>query len=159
MSSVRSQKVDLGVEFSTTGGGMLLMDEYSCSVLAMTIESKPVVVRFLRCMQVKFGYPNDEALIGDELYGDCSYGVYEVIGSGWFDALQEKNRVVFPGVTWLKKRHFALIFHESMGEFLADDVRVEVFDGGFDETALETMRWALVRQETSSPSLLPHPET
>lgn len=155
MDSVRLEEVDLGMEVATTGGGMLLMDEHSSSVLIMNAEFKPAVVRFPGCTQVKFGYPDDEALAGHPLYGDCSYGIYEVIGSDWFDVLQEQNRVRFPDSKWVRKRHFVIIFHESMGEFLADDIRVEGFDGEFDDMALNVIRGALA---SDMPSLLPHEE-
>ncbi|WP_158713438.1 hypothetical protein [Streptomyces sp. NRRL F-525] len=158
MNLVRLREINLGMEVSTTGGGMVLTDEYSCSVLIMNTERKPAVVRFSGCMQMKFGYPNDEALIGHALYGNCSYGVYEVIGSNWFDTLQEQNKARFPESKWVRKRHFSFIFHESMGEFLADDVQVEAFDGGFDDMALKAMQWALARPDTCPPNLLPHQE-
>lgn len=158
MDSVRLEEIDLGMEVSTIGGGMLLMDEHSCSILVMSDDFRPALVRFSGCMKVKFGYPNDEALLGDALYSNCSYGVYEVFGSGWFDTLQEKNRVRFPNSRWVKKRHFSFIFHESMGEFLADDVHVEMFDEGFDGMGLKAMRRALECMDTSPPGLLPHEE-
>ncbi|MFI0723904.1 hypothetical protein [Streptomyces sp. NPDC021224] len=158
VGTVRLDEFDLGFEVAATGGGMLLMDEYSCSVLVTTSEYEPALVRFLGCTQVKFGYPNDEALIGDDLYGDCSYGLWEVFGSDWFDRLQEKNRARFPDVNWVKKRHFAFIFHESMGEFLADEVQVERFGGRFDDMALKAMQGALEAQRISFPGLIPEQE-
>lgn len=158
MDSVQVRKIDLGMEVATTDGGTLLMDEYTCSVLTMNTDSESIVIRFEGCTQVKFGYPNDEAQDGHPLYSNCGYGLHEVFGSDWFDALQEQNRVRFPDVEWARKRHFILLFHASMGEFLADDFRVEVFDGGFDDMAMQAMRRALRYQETCPPSLLPHPK-
>ncbi|MYQ97159.1 MULTISPECIES: hypothetical protein [unclassified Streptomyces] len=56
------------------------------------------------------------------------------VGSDWFEVLQEQNGVRFPD---------------------SDDVRVEGFDGEFDDMALNVMRRALA---SDTPSLLPHEE-
>jgi hypothetical protein len=158
MNSVRLEEVDLGFEVDTVFGAMLLMDEYSCTVLTLSDQVEPVIIRFLGCTQSKFGYPNDEALGGNELYKDCTYGTWEVFGSSWFDELQRQNKVMFPDVTWVRKRHFVCVFHECMGEFLADDIEVKRVDGDFDGTAMAAMRSALALQLTANPSMLPRRE-
>ncbi len=137
---------------------MLLMDEYSCSILTVDDKIDPVLIRFEGCTQVKFGYPNEEALRGREIYGDCPHVVVEVFGSDWFDALQEQNSIRFPDVKWARKRHFACFFSECTGEFLADRVHAKRIDGDFDGMAVAAMRSALALQTRGYPSLLPRRE-
>ena len=125
--SPRTIKVDLGHELATTGGGHLLMDERGCHVLMPDQENLGVLdVTFIACTQSVFGYPNDEAQEGHPLARGLAYGVYEVFGSDWAQRLEQQNRVRFPDFRWAPKRHFLMLMHESMGEFLADDVRVEL---------------------------------
>ena len=123
----------------------------------LTIDSP---ASFVACTQSVFGYPNDEALGGHPLARGLAYGVYEVFGSDWAQRLEQQNRVCFPDVRWEPKRHFLMIMHESMGEFLADNVRVELHpstlrDGDYDRVAHQVLQQAL---DATTPTILPHPK-
>jgi hypothetical protein len=158
----RTVKVDLGHELSTTGGGQLLMDEHGCHVLMPDEEHLGVLdVTFIGCTQSVFGYPNDEAQEGHPLARGLAYGVYEVFGSDWARRLEQQNRVRFPDFRWAPKRHFLMLMHESMGEFLADDVRVELYPsalstGDYDRIAHQVLQQVL---DADMPTMLPHGET
>ena len=157
----RTVELDLGHEFTTTGGGLLLMDENGCHVLLPDREHLGVLdVTFIACTQSIFGYPNDEAQEGHPLARGLAYGVHEVFGSDWARRLEQQNRVCFPNVRWTPKRHFLMIMHESMGEFLADDVRAELHpsalrDGDYDRVAHQVLQQAL---DATAPAMLPHRE-
>lgn len=158
----RTVEVALGHELAATGGGMLLMDEHGCHVLMPAQENLGVLdVTFVACTQSVFGYPNDEAQQGHPLARGLAYGVYEVFGSDWAQRLEQQNRVCFPAFRWAPKRHFLMLMHESMGEFLADDVRVEFHPsafraGDYDRIAHQVLQQAL---DTAIPTMLPHGET
>ena len=102
-----------------------------------------VIATFHRCDQVTFGSPNDSAQSGHPLYqhGEWAYGFHEVSNSGWQRRLDEQNRVAFP--TWEPTgpplRHFLVATHESLGEFLAEDVSVEITVGTFEEAAKKAL--------------------
>lgn len=113
--------------------------------------SGTIVARFLRCHVSKFGYPNDEALAGHPLYagGLRYYGVFRVENSSWIKTLANQNRVCFPKhAAFSRSRHFAITFHDSTFECIAEDVAFErhltplrdvvetvmaSFDGGLNE--------------------------
>lgn len=152
----RTVEVDLGYELTTVGGGQLLMDEHGCHVLIPAMNDLGVLdVTFVACTQSIFGYPNDEARQGHPLARGLAYGVYEVFGSDWAQRLEQQNRVCFPNVRWAPKRHFLMLMHESMGEFLADDVRAEVHSsaGDSDRIAHQVLQQVL---DATMPTVLPH---
>lgn len=157
--SPRIVELDLGHKLTTTGGGQLLMDEHGCHVLMPAMDDLGVLdVTFVACTQSIFGYPNDEAQGGYPLARGLAYGVYEVFGSDWAQRLEQQNRVCFPDVRWAPKRHFLMLMHESMGEFLADDVRVEFHSntlraGDYDRIAHQVLQQAL---DATMPTMLPH---
>ncbi|MFF4902661.1 hypothetical protein [Streptomyces sp. NPDC001068] len=157
----RAVEIDLGHGMVTIGGGLLLMDEHGCHVLVPDRDGSGVLdVTFVACTQSVFGYPNDEAQEGHPLARGLAYGVYEVLGSDWAQRLEQQNRVRFPEVRWQPKRHFLMLMHESMGEFLADDVRVgfhpgTLSTGVFDHIAHQVLQQAL---DADVPTMLPHRE-
>jgi hypothetical protein len=130
------------------------MDEAHCRVLMATSDRRVAVLTFSGCTQTVYGYPNDEAQAGHPLYSNWAYGVYEVIGSDWLERLQLQNETKFPNVRWeAKKRHFIVAFHELMGEFLADDVHVDVSDVEFDQFAVSALLSVL--GDDARPSIIP----
>jgi hypothetical protein len=155
-------EVDLGYELDSVSGGQLIMDECSCHVLIPDHQTPGVLdVTFIACTQSIFGYPNDEAQDGHPLARGLAYGVYEVFGSDWAQRLEQQNRVRFPDFRWAPKRHFLLLTHESMGEFLADDVRAELHPstllaGDYDRVAHQVLQQAL---DTQMPTMLPEAAT
>lgn len=140
-------KLDVRTVPDASGSGeLLLVDEWSCRLVFMPTTAMPdrpqaAVATFSRCRQAVFGYPNDEAKRGHPLYGNCSYGFYEVIDSEWPRRLETLNRVTFPDTTsgWDTARHFVVVCHEDLVEVLADDVDVEVHDRPFDEVASDAL--------------------
>ena len=142
-------KLDLGVIPSPAGSGeLLLADEWSCRLVfvpsvsdGLSAPPRTAMATFQGCLQVVFGYPNDEAHPGHPLYSNWSYGFYEVLGSDWPDRLEAQNRVAFPHSTvpW-GKRHFLMTCHESLVEVLAEDLSVEVFERPFAEVAADALR-------------------
>jgi hypothetical protein len=142
-------ELDLGAIPSPAGSGeLLLADEWSCRLVfvpsgggGLGAPPRTAMATFQGCLQVVFGYPNDEAHPGHPLYSNWSYGFYEALGSDWRDRLEAQNRVAFPDWTtpW-QRRHFLVVCHESLVEVLAEDVRVEVFERRFADVAADALR-------------------
>lgn len=116
--------------------------------LADTAE-KVAIVTLKNCMQSVFGYPNDEAYLYDPR-GDGGdrpgYGFYEVLSSTWPDRLIAYNQRAFPGRTpsyYAGMRHFFIGCHDASGEFLAEDLIVEITDDSFQAALTEAMNRTL----------------
>ena len=131
-----AKPLDLGCVPSVSGSGeFFLQSELSdafliFSAVAKTKESAGkfvdvgfAVVRLKRCMQSKFGYPNDEAFSGHPIYnsGFSGYGTFEVVNSKWEQTLIEQNRVAFPNTGKWGLRHLIFAFKENVLECLVDD--------------------------------------
>lgn len=106
---------------------------------------KVAIVTLIGCMQSVFGYPNDEAYWHDPR-GDAGdrpgYGFYEVLSSTWPQRIIAFNRHAFPGRTpghYARLRHFFIGCHDASGEFLAQDLTVELTDGGFGAALREAV--------------------
>jgi hypothetical protein len=99
------------------------------------------VAELLRCVCVRFGFPNDEVRGPLLAHGLALYGVNEVIASPWLDEMRAIERQhpqaspePFPGA-----RHYVHTFHDSTLEALADDVAVRGdFVGRFGAVAAMT---------------------
>jgi hypothetical protein len=95
---------------------------------ALIFESTPsgesVLLEFGGCLLTRFGYPNDEALAGHQLYskGLRSYGVFEVEESAWIADIVARNAVSFPLAGLPSLRHFVITFHDSTFECLAQSI-------------------------------------
>jgi len=89
-------------------------------------ERESVVLSFEGCLATRFGYPNDEALVGHPLRkrGLGYYGIYEALNPSWLLELQEQNRVAFPNDDWPVRtvRHFIVTFHDETFECLAQSL-------------------------------------
>jgi hypothetical protein len=70
-------------------------DERCLSLRYHTADDRLAVLQFDRCLAVKAGPPNDEALHGHPLYsrGLRFYSVHRVSASSWIDELERMNRV------------------------------------------------------------------
>jgi hypothetical protein len=86
------------------------------------------VLTFDRALVSKFGYPNDEALVGHPVLGAASigYDVVEIHDSSWCASAERENRVAFPKSDFRHIRHFAVSMHDSTFECLAAGIAVEV---------------------------------
>jgi hypothetical protein len=142
----RFTQLDLGAVPSPSGAAALVLhseEAAECLVVLMVSRSsdherKAAIATFVRCRQSLFGYPNDEALWA---VPDLGYGFYEAQDSTWAAELTEFNRRRFPATPDSHARHFFMGCHDASGQFLADDVRVEVFDSDFYQVlALATQR-------------------
>ena len=123
---------------AAVSGALLLQTEHNAYLTFNAQRESPdgfsedagtAVVEIVRCQITKFGYPNDEALLGHPLYrkGLITYGIYEVLKSSWIAELAEQNRIAFPDrteTTWM--RHFVFVFHDSTFECLAQDVKISL---------------------------------
>jgi hypothetical protein len=100
---------------------------------------KVAIVTFRGCMQAVFGYPNDEAYWRDPRGADGDrpgYGFYEVVSSTWPGRLIAYNRHAFPDSTpphYAALRHFFIGCHDASGEFLAEDLTIEITEGSYRE--------------------------
>lgn len=107
---------------------------------------KIAIVTLVRCMQSVFGYPNDEAYWCDPRGGagdSPGYGFYEVLSSIWPQRLIAYNRHAFPDSTpgrYASYRHFFIGCHDASGEFLADDLTVEITDDGYEAAIEEAVK-------------------
>jgi hypothetical protein len=108
-------------------------------VLRLADKANKVAIVTLRgCMQSVFGYPNDEAYWRDPGAGGDGpgYGFYEVLSSTWPGRLIAYNRHAFPDSTpshYSALRHFFIGCHDASGEFLAEDLTVEITDGSYHD--------------------------
>jgi len=85
--------------------------------------------------QAKFGYPNEEAFMGNRLMGPgfSGIGFYEVLNSRWAAEIVAFNRPNFPETPDdLGLRHFVLACKENTLEVLAGDFTVEQLDKGLE---------------------------
>jgi hypothetical protein len=86
------------------------------------------VAELVRCVGVRFGFPNDEAQHGHPLWGAglTFSALHEVRGSPWLDELRriEAAHPSAPVDPFPRGRHFVMTFHDSTLEAIADDVRV-----------------------------------
>lgn len=136
---------NFGVIPSPSGADTLLLhgeNDADC-LLVMQVFKKAdhsnevAIVTFTNCQQSIFGYPNDEAYesdprgtIGDE----ASYGFFEVLSSSWPARLAEYNRRAFPDTridSYQALRHYFVGCHDASGEFLAEDLHVELPGGDY----------------------------
>ncbi len=147
-----AKPLELGCIPSVSGSGeFFLQSELSdaflifCAV-AKTKESAGkyadagfAVVRLKRCMQSKFGYPNDEAFSGHALYssGFSGYGIFEVVNSEWEQTLIQPNRVAFPNTSKWNLRHLIFAFKENVLECLVDDFELRIENRPFAELVTE----------------------
>ena len=97
------------------------------------------VIRLKRCMQSKFGYPNDEAYSGHPLYGKgfTGLGVFEVINGNWEQTLIEQNRIAFPNTSPWNLRHLIFPFKENVLECLVEGFEVRIENRPFAELVAE----------------------
>lgn len=126
-------------------------DGRDCRVVLVVVrpanqERKVAIVTLEWCMRSVFGYPNDEAYWPDPRGADGDrpgYGFYEVLSSTWPDRLIPYNRHAFPERTpshYSTMRHFFIGCHDASGEFLAQDLAMEVTDGSYQEALSEAVR-------------------
>jgi len=135
---------------SGAGAVMIHAEEDDCRVVLIVHRPadktrKIAIVTLAACMQSVFGYPNDEAYWYDPrgAAGDRpGYGFYEVLSSTWPQRLITYNRHAFPGRTpahYAGLRHFFIGCHDASGEFLAEDLTVEITDGSFGAALREVV--------------------
>jgi len=134
------QLTDPPVRPSPSGSGEVVLHDGDglCLVVLLVMHQDrstlPAIVTFRHCLQSIFGYPNDEAQWGDPRLRGFGYGFFEIIDSPWTGRLQRYNRQAFPTAHWWPPgnyRHFVMSCHESMGEFLAEDMRIDLQPGDF----------------------------
>jgi len=91
------------------------------------------IVHFKRCLAYFSGPPNDEAFEGHPLAsrGLEPYGAFEVLSSSWIREMERRNEVHehHHGGWRAKYGHYALTFHDSIFECIANEFVVEVVDG------------------------------
>lgn len=133
-----------GVIPGPSGAGVVVIhveEGRDCRVVLRVIRAadkadKIAIVTLARCVQSVFGYPDDEAYWHDPRgaadSGSPGYGFYEVLSSTWPLRLAAYNRHAFPDRTPAHLgRHFFIGCHDASGEFLADDLTVEITDSDF----------------------------
>ena len=149
---------ECGVITAPSGAGAVMIhtEEGDCLIVLLVLRladkaRKVAIATLERCQQSVFGYPNDEAYWHDPrgAAGDSpGYGFYEVLSSTWNERLFAYNRHAFPDSTpshYSTLRHFFIGCHDASGEFLAENLTVELTDGSFDEALGEAMNRAVGR--------------
>jgi len=145
---------ELGLITAPSGAGAVVIhaeEGFDCRVVLVVVRPadkarKVAIVTLVACMQSVFGYPNDEAYWRDPrgARGEApGYGFYEVLSSEWPERLIAYNRHAFPDRTpshYSTLRHFFIGCHDASGEFLAQDLRVEVTEGSFRDALTEAVR-------------------
>ncbi|HEX4443555.1 MAG TPA: hypothetical protein VHZ81_08285 [Galbitalea sp.] len=86
---------------------------------------------FSLCSSIRFGAPNDEVLHGHPLYGHGLqfYQAHIVRNSTWLTELNAINSAHSHYRGPSDRTHFLFAFHDETFEAIADDVRVEEFEG------------------------------
>lgn len=139
-----------GVIPSPAGAGAVLLQSeegYNCHLVLLVSREADhsdavAIVTVIGCRQSVFGYPNDEAW-GYDHQGNAleiGYGFYEVLDSDWVERLAAYNRRAFPEVPLNWGRHFFIGCHDGSAQFLAQDLRLEIFDGSYGEAIAEAVR-------------------
>lgn len=86
------------------------------------------IAELVRCVCVRFGFPNDEVQHGNPVWGRGLhyYAVHEVLGSPWLDELRRTEAVhpMAPAAPFPAARHFVLAFHDSTLEAAAESISV-----------------------------------
>lgn len=144
-------ELDLGFRPSPAGSGELLLHtDAPDAVLVLLVVDRdanragPAIVTLVQCRQSIFGYPNDEAQWGDPRLAGHGYGFFEVLDSPWSRRLDSYNRQAFPGsAPAAGLRHIGVSCHESLGEFLAQDIRIEIWGDPFEAAVREALRRVL----------------
>lgn len=144
---------ELGVITAPTGAGAVMIhaeEGRDCRVVVGVVRladnaHKAAIVTLEGCMQSVFGYPNDEAYYSDPRRAGGEgpgYGFYEVLSSAWPGRLIAYNRHAFPDSTpshYSALRHFFIGCEDASGEFLAEDLKLEITDGSFHEALGEAV--------------------
>lgn len=144
--------IEYGVIPAPSGAGAVLLhaeDGRDCRVVLGVFRPADktqltAIVTFGWCAQSVFGYPNDEAYWHDPrgAAGDRpGYGFFEVLDSAWPGRLAAFNRHAFPDrpSRFPELHHYFIGCHDTSGEFLARDLKVEVTDGSFQEALEEAV--------------------
>ena len=88
-------------------------------------------VQFKHYEQVKYGWPNDEAMRGHRYYemGLMPYGIYEVKNSDWLAELEKGNSVhpYHNKESFMDNKHYIFFFHDSCFEIICKELSVEVY--------------------------------
>lgn len=145
MLTERFTQLDLAAIPSPSGAGALVLhseEAADCLVVLMVSRlsdhaRKAAIATFEHCRQSVFGYPNDEALWA---VPELGYGFYEAAESTWPAQIAEFNRRRFPDTPDSDARHFFMGCHDASGQFLAQDLRIEIFDQDFHEVLAEALR-------------------
>jgi hypothetical protein len=91
------------------------------------------IVCFRKCRAHFSGPPNDEAFAGHPLAsrGLRPYGAFQVLSSSWIREMERRNEVHdHHRGGWLSRfGHYALTFHDSIVECVAEDFSVEQVEG------------------------------
>ncbi len=94
---------------------------------------KIAIIQSDSCWDMRFGYPNDDAISGHRLYdkGLSASTTVEVLNSSWIAGMEKANRVHHNHHADLFSdlRHFIIQFHDTMLEFIAKDLEVFTADG------------------------------
>ena len=147
---------DHGVIPAPSGAGALLLHaEEGLDCLVVLGVFRPAdkaqltaIVTFQQCMQSVFGYPNDEAYWHDPrgAAGDRpGYGFFEVLDSAWPGRLIAYNRHAFPDRTparYATLRHYFIGCHDASGEFLAQDMKIELTSNSYGDTVRDAVQRA-----------------
>ncbi|HEY7180664.1 MAG TPA: hypothetical protein VIC84_04555 [Blastocatellia bacterium] len=108
-------------------------DGTSVRMVGKETEGEPLaLVKFSICYASMFGPPNDEAFEGHPLAsrGLGPYGAFVIENSSWIRRLEQMNSVHLyhnPERFWARK-HYALSFHDSTFECVADGFIVELHE-------------------------------
>jgi hypothetical protein len=106
----------------------MLASEYRTLLAFDHRDGDIVVLDFIGCVAVRFGFPNDEAQQGHPLWpaGLTFYAAHRVEESPWLAELRAVEavhslapRLAFPAAT-----HFVLTFHDSTVEAVAHEIAV-----------------------------------
>lgn len=107
----------------------VLLCGYTPSLNADERQECVALVTIGRVSQLRYGYPNEEAFWKDPR-GKLDHGVFEIVGSGWREAIDSYNRASF-GTDWWhpdsSPRHFFIGSKDSSAQFLASEIELEIY--------------------------------
>jgi hypothetical protein len=143
------RELDLGVRGSASGNGMVVLQrDESPSAFVVFVgyasnhddpQRREVValVTILGLVQSVFGYPNEEAYWHDPRGSLSTVGIFELLDSSWGKNIRDYNDRTFYAANthmlqwrseeFAEARHFFIGSKDNSVQFLANDIRAEIF--------------------------------
>jgi hypothetical protein len=123
------------------GGSRIFLTYYTDTPAGSGPDDALAIVEFIFPGSHRFGIVNDEAAGGHHLYekGLQLYGAHIIENSSWIAELKKIHKVHprFSDSHWEDRKHYLLFFKDEMFEIIAEDYKIEIFNGSLQDLAIE----------------------